>query len=292
MADLDVAETPLAALPERIAEAEAGVRALREGCEKRLVWADGARRTETALVFVHGFSASPNELRPAPDRIAEGLGANLYFTRLAGHGQDGDAMGEARFDDWLADLEETAEIATAIGKRVIWMGCSTGGTLATLAAMRGLPVDGLILVSPNYELTMRPAGWLLDAPGVETWGPMIMGRRRRFRTINEDHARYWTADYPTRALIPMADAMRAVRREDASGVTVPALFAYCRRDLVVRPGATERIMQQWGGPAEPYVVDCGPDDDRNGHVIAGDVFSPGQTDGLVAAALDWARRHL
>ncbi len=71
---------------------EADVKGVRAGCAKQIVWADGVRKTPISVVYVHGFSATGAEVRPLPDLLAKALGANLYFTRLKGHGQDGIAL--------------------------------------------------------------------------------------------------------------------------------------------------------------------------------------------------------
>ena len=71
-----------------LSEREAKVPALREGAAKRIVWAETpGDQTDWAVIYLHGFSASAEEIRPVPDRVAAALGANLYFTRMTGHGR-------------------------------------------------------------------------------------------------------------------------------------------------------------------------------------------------------------
>ena len=71
---------------------------IRPGLQKEIVWANPATKTKTplAIVYIHGFSASKGEVRPLPDKVASALGANLFFTRLTGHGEDGAAMAEGQ----------------------------------------------------------------------------------------------------------------------------------------------------------------------------------------------------
>eukprot|EP01035_Chromulina_nebulosa_P043338 gene43338-58702_t len=78
-----------------LAESESVISGLRPSGRKEIVWADPATRarTDVAVVFIHGFSASPSELRPFPDIIAKNLGANLFLTRLtimSGKGRSSD----------------------------------------------------------------------------------------------------------------------------------------------------------------------------------------------------------
>lgn len=282
----------LAEIAARIAAEEAQVPHLREGCEKRFIWAgQGAegppQKRPYAVVFIHGFSATGEELRPLPDLVAEGLNAHLFFTRLTGHGQDGTAMGEASLADWRADVAEALGVGAALGEQVIVMGCSTGCTLATLALAEGAKIAAMIHVSPNFGLTHRLAQWLLDAPGSRHWAHLIAGKERSFKPHNPAHAQFWTLSYPTRAVHVMGDAVRAVRRADLGRITAPALFCFNAQDQVVSARATEAVMARWGGPAAVHRLTQTPDDDPNGHVMAGNILSPGQTAPLADEILRW-----
>jgi len=271
-----------------LAAQEAAVPNLRPDCAKTVVWAgEKDAQTEIAVVFIHGFSATYHEIRPLPDLVAKALGANLYFTRLTGHGQDGAAMGQASFDAWRADLAEALMVAHTIGKRVLVIGCSTGCILAVDALAHGADIAGLVCVSPNFGLSHRLGQTLLDLPYVRHWGYLIAGKNRSFDVHSDAHAAYWTTSYPTHAVYVMGDAVRAVRKADLSDIRTPALFAYNPADQVVSAAQTERVMARWGGIAVGHKLTRGPEDDVMGHVMAGDVFSPAQTEPLVAAILRW-----
>ena len=58
------------------------------GAEKRITWFQGKEnsRTEFAVIYLHGFSATRQELSPVPELLATKLQANLFETRLHGHG--------------------------------------------------------------------------------------------------------------------------------------------------------------------------------------------------------------
>lgn len=281
MADISQIEASLAAT-------EAQVPNLRPGCEKRIIWADApAVKTPVALLYVHGFSASPEEIRPLPDLVAEPLGANIHFTRLTGHGQDGAAMGRATFADWQRDVAEAVEIAQTIGDEIILMGCSTGCTLATLALVGGVQARAVIHMSPNFGLRNKLAQIVMDMPGVQHWGHLVAGKTRSFEPINEAHTRYWTTEYPTQAVHPMAAAVRAVDRADLSKVLTPAYFAFNEDDQVVHPKDIRKVIARWGGPALVDIIVPGLGDDKMGHVMAGDVFSPNQTEPLAGRISTW-----
>ena len=120
----------LGQIEHRITMAESQITDIRPGLEKSIIWAGAPhQRTRYAIVYIHGFSASKEELRPVPDRIAVALGANIFYTRLTGHGRTAEAMREASVAAWMQDLAETFQIGSMIGDKVIIISCSTGGTL-------------------------------------------------------------------------------------------------------------------------------------------------------------------
>ncbi len=283
----------LTTLEADLAAAEAKYPRLRPGNDKRVIWADApGEQTPLALVFVHGFSASPEELRPLPDLVAQSLGANLYFARLMGHGQDGVAMGEATLAGWRADLDESLAIGGSLGERVLLMGCSTGCTLIADALVRGteVPVAGTCLVSPNFGLKHRVAQMILDLPGAHIWGPWIAGKERSFPVESPEHAQFWTTTYPTKAVRPMGDVLRAVRAADLSRLTTPLLSVVNPNDQVIDAAKARATAARWGGPTEEIMLTQTPEDHAMGHIMAGDVFSPNQTAPLAEKITAWAKK--
>ena len=261
------------------------------GVEKRVVWAEGGyeRRTPVSVVYLHGFTATSEEIRPVPDRVAAALGANLVYGRLAGHGRPGDALGAVTAVDWMQDTAEALAAGRAVGEKVVVMATSTGGTLAAMAALdpaMAEDVAALILVSPNFGPN-EPGAFLLAWPGTRWWLPLVLGPRRGEVSGNAEIARYWTADYPSVAVLPMAALVDRAVRLDYGAAQVPALFWFSEDDKVVRPGATRRVAEAWGGPVTMRTVTMGPGDDANSHVVAGDLVSPGQTEAAVAGMLGW-----
>ena len=161
-------------LDRYLAEAEARVPNLKPGAEKTIRWAGvPGVKTDIALIYVHGFSASRNEIQPVPERVAEALGANLFQTRLVGHGRDGPALGGARANDWINDMAEALAIGAQLGERVVVIGTSTGATLSLLFSVNPgfeFAMSGMILISPNFEIAAEGAN-LLTRPFARTIVP-------------------------------------------------------------------------------------------------------------------------
>ena len=265
---------------------------IRPGAAKRILWAgEKGRKTPLAIVYVHGFTGSAEELRPVPDEVARSLGANLYFTRLAGQGRSPGAMTSATAGDWVEDMAEAMAIGRMIGERVIVIGTSMGGALTALAASDpdlSESMAGVVLVSPAFGVR----GWMggvIDLPLIGWWGPLVFGSTLQIPAQNNDHARYFATEAPTRAVLPLAALIREARAQDYAAVKLPLLVVYSPDDKIVSPDAIAAVTSVWGGPVRIEERRMQAGDDPYAHVVAGDIFSPGQTEAVTAIILDWAR---
>lgn len=262
---------------------------IRPGLAKQVIWADPAekRRTALAIVYIHGFSASKGEVRPLPDLVAAALGANLFYTRLAGHGRSGDAMAEASVADWLRDLHEALDIAAMLGERTLIIATSTGATLAIWGLFSpewAARVDGAVLLAPNFRIRARGA-FLLTAPLAGLSARLVLGRRWFFVPLNALHAACWTTEYPVSALLPVASLVARTRDVPFETIKTPALIIQSPADQVVDARQTSAIAGRWGGPVT--LLDPGEVGDPYSHVVAGDALSPQTTERLTNTIVNW-----
>lgn len=275
-----------------LAEQDAAVPDLREGAEQLIIWAgETGTKTPISVVYVHGYSADPQELRPVPERMAGALGANLYFARLTGHGRDGEAMAEATAENLIADTAQALAVGKRLGERVILVGTSTGGTLVAIAAQQSSPEDelaGVAMISPNFGAA-GIGGRIIEWPFVQTWGRLFVGEERGFEPRNEGHAAHWTTTYSTRSLADLGALTHYARNMDFGAITVPALFLVNSGDQVVDVEPARRAAASWGAQSRLIPVVLGEGDDPVGHVLAGDILSPSMNDKVTEILVNWAR---
>lgn len=274
-----------------LAKSEAAVPGIHDDLHKEIVWAYPASKAKTplAIVYVHGFSASKNETRPVPDKVAAALGANLYLTRLAGHGQDGNTLAGASVNDWVNDMAEALAIGKMIGEKVMVVGVSTGAGLATWAAndpALSKDIDGLVFISPNYGV-QAGGSFLLTMPFGEQLANLIVGKERTFETYNDMHKRFWTWSYPTRALLPMAALTKLAANTPVEAIRQPVLMIYSETDTVIRPDLIKAVAARWSGKVT--LTALAKNDDPSSHVIAGDALSPGTTDEVAGMIVEWVK---
>jgi len=273
------------------ARVESQVAGIQTGAEKRVIWAaETGVKTPLSVVYFHGFSASSEEIRPVPDRVAQALGANLVYTRFAGHGivDGGDALAAATVGDWMFDAAEALAVGRAIGERVILLTTSTGGTIAAEALVQkmGADVAAVVLISPNFGINNDQA-FMLTWPAARYWLPLLAGAKQDFEAISDAHEKFWTLRYPTTAVMGLGALVKHAKALDFAAIDVPALFYYSDNDRVVMAQATDKVMKNWGGPVVRVEPVMGDDDDPNEHVISGAIRSPSTVDTTVDTILAW-----
>jgi len=253
------------------------------GTEKTIIWAyPDRRKTALSIIYLHGYSATRQEVSPLTEQLATALGANLFHTRLRGHGLPGDAMASASAGDWLRDTLEAYAVGTRIGERVIVVGTSTGGTLALWLAQHSQARDlaALLLISPNLGPRDARSEWLAGPWGAQL-AEAIVGPYYEWQPANPTHARYWTWRYPTSSLIPMMALVDHVRSSHIEAISVPTLVLYSPKDRVVSHEQIETMFERLGTQAvipaikERIAIDAS--EDPSSHVLAGDVLAPSDT---------------
>lgn len=263
-----------------------------EGTQKTIIWAEKpGTRTEYSLVYIHGFSATRKETAPLSDQVAKKLGANLFYTRLTGHGRPGEALAAASVNDWLNDVVQSYEIGKRLGKKVIMIGSSTGGTaLAWLAHKAGTDVGmeslaACVFISPNFR-PADPFAAILTWPWGKQLAEALIGKNRSWEPDAPGHDTYWTNQYPTRALLPMMGLVRLVGGLDLTKIKMPCLVIASPKDAVIDYSAVEKAFENISSRKKklvPYTRSSDP----SHHVLAGDILSPHTTGELAKMITDF-----
>ncbi len=220
--------------------------------EARIVWFNDTlqEKTEYAIVYLHGFSASQEEGDPVHKDFAKKFGCNLYLSRLDAHGIDTtEPLANFTAQGLWNSAKEAYAIGKQLGKKVILMSTSTGGTLALKLAAEYPDIAGLILLSPNIAINDGNA-WLLN----NHWGlqiaHLVTGKHRKAGDTTALYAQYWNNRYVTASLVQLEELLETTMKESTfKKIAQPTLLLYYYKDEehqddVVKVPAMKRMFTQ------------------------------------------------
>lgn len=247
--------------------------------EARIIWNDSSRqKTEYAIVYLHGFSASQKEGDPTHRRFAHAFGANLYLPRLSDHGIDTtETLLYFTADRFWESAKEALAIGKQLGHKVILLSTSTGGTVALkLAADFKQDVFALINMSPNIAINDN-AAFILNDP----WGLSIarIVKNGNYHITGADTAamQYWNKKYRLESLVQLQQLVETTMTEQTfKNVTQPCLTLYyyknaSEQDPQVKVSAMLTMHNQLGTPQDLKAAIAIPT--AGAHVLGGAMAS-------------------
>lgn len=229
---------------------------LKKDNEARIIWINDSlkEKTEYAVVYLHGFSASQEEGDPVHVLFAKKFGCNLYLSRLAEHGVDTtEAMADLTADKLWNSAKEAYAIGSQLGKKVILLATSTGGSLALKLAAEYPEIKGLILLSPNIAIN-DPLAWIAN----NHWGLQVAHLvKGKYNTTGDTSAlekQYWYTKYRMESVTEMQELLETTMKASLfEKIKQPVLMLYYykddeHQDKVVKVSAMKRMFTQLGTP--------------------------------------------
>lgn len=224
--------------------------------EARIVWFNDSTKavTEYAVVYLHGFSASQEEGDPVHIDFAKKIGANLYLSRLDAHGIDTThPLGNFTAEGLWNSTKEAYAIGKKLGKKVILMSTSTGGTVALKLCAEYPEIAASILMSPNIAINDSKA-WLLNNPWGKQIAEAIVGKFREIPDTTENYKKYWNQRYVTASAVQLEELLETTMKASLfERIKTPTLLLYfykseTEQDPVVKVSAMKRMFSQLSTP--------------------------------------------
>jgi len=284
-------------LDEYIANKESTVKNLKPDNESRIVWADSShQKSEYAIVYLHGYSASPMEGDPVHLNFARKYGMNIYLPRLAQHGiKDKETFKDLTPKLLIDSAKEAIAIGQLLGNKIILMSCSTGSTLAVpLAAENPAMVDAHIMFSPNFALSDSKASLLTGPWGLQL-AKKIQGSDYRQLNMPPICHQYWTMEYRLEGVIALQALIDiSMKAEYFAKIDDPVFAAYyykneLEQDKIISIDAINRFLNMVGTPTDAIRIEVLPN--AKSHVIASSLQSM-DIAGLEERLEDFAREVL
>lgn len=266
--------------------------------EARIIWQNDSlkNKTEYAVVYLHGFSASQEEGDPVHQDFAKKFGCNLYLSRLAEHGLDtSDALIHLTADNYWESAKQALAIGKQLGQKVILMGTSTGGTQALqLAAAYPNDVAALILMSPNIEIN-DPNAWILN----NHWGLQLarLVKKGDYNIASDQrdiYKKHWYSKYRLEGTVALEEMLEtSMTQETFAKVQQPLLLLYyykddAHQDKVVKVSAMKKMFEEVSTPAaskKAVAVPNAGDHVMGSYIKSGDLETVKRETGLFATEI-------
>jgi carboxylesterase len=151
---------------------------------------------ETCWILIHGYAATPLEMRELADVIGDEFGDRVVVVRLVGHGKVPSELRDLSLDDWYAQVSEVFEEMHGVCERVNVVGSSFGGALSLRLAedydVKNLFVlDVYLLPTYRWYMVFVPNSYL------NVFSPMLdYAKKSKVSNINDpeglkDFVAYW-----------------------------------------------------------------------------------------------------
>jgi carboxylesterase len=213
-------------------------------------WRAGPVTAPVGVLLCHGFTGSPQSMRPWGEYLAARHPEYaIELPLLPGHGRPWRELQRTRWTDWYSEVEWAFNELAMRCERVFVMGLSMGGGLALrLAEQYPADVAGLVLVNPSV-MRNKPAEALLPllskvipsvsaiASDIKKPGMKEFGTDRTPLKAAHSLSRFWS-----------------VVAADLPKVTAPLLVLRSAEDHVVHPRSSALVLAKAGSADKREVV--------------------------------------
>lgn len=266
---------------------EAKINNIAPNARKKIVWnnMDKKEKTEYAFVFIHGVLATGHQHESSVRKIANNLGANLFITRLSGHGVPYEGTKSMKIENLLKDAVEAIEVGSKIGKKVIVMGFSLGGALMSIVASDQISsekLDYLILLAPahskltfNYFMITLVSFLTgsIEADYAELYG------------LDSKWNEYWSTKVDREELLELWKVPNLSDQMGFKNNKVPLLLFYNKHDAVVLEDGIKKNYEKWKGPKKIYDMNTTEAGPLNHNLIG--IFNPNLDDVFIQEINKW-----
>ena len=198
------------------------------------------------VLLCHGFTGSPQTLRPWADYLAQ-QGFTVSLPLLPGHGTTWQDLARTGWADWYAEVDRAFGTLAGRCEQTFVFGLSMGGCLALrLAEVHGDAVRGLVVVNPSLAPDTR---LFVVAPVLKYVLRSLPGIASDIKKPGAQEIGYDRV--PVRAAATLPGLWRATTRQ-LGDVNQPVLVYRSAVDHVVGPASMRVLLA--GLPKEQVTV--------------------------------------
>jgi carboxylesterase len=202
--------------------------------------APGGGDGRIGVLLCHGFTGSPQSLRPWADHLVE-AGFRVSLPLLPGHGTHWRHLQATTWQDWYAEVDKALRRLLDECDTVFVAGLSMGGGLALrLAETHGAALAGVAVVNPSVKRNSPREAMI---PVLAPFVPALPGIASDIKQPGSTEVAY--DKVPLKAALSLTRLWAAVQA-DLPKVTVPLLLFRSPQDHVVHPSNSALVLEKVG----------------------------------------------
>ncbi|NOR90884.1 MAG: alpha/beta fold hydrolase [Anaerolineales bacterium] len=206
---------------------------------------------QVGCLLVHGFTGAPEEMRWLGEHLAE-QGYTTLGIRLFGHATHPDDLTRARWQDWMANLEDGYHWIDGACSQVVVIGLSLGAMLTLKFASRAT-LAGAVAMATLWELPplaqrLRPIAPTLS----KVWRFRTPSEPSDWRDKDAERLNLGYSVQPLRGLSETYD-INAEMRSSLKHVECPVTLIYSTGDSTVPTDHAQQIYATLGAQDKTIV---------------------------------------
>ncbi|NLB88609.1 MAG: alpha/beta fold hydrolase [Syntrophomonadaceae bacterium] len=197
---------------------------------------------DIAILFIHGFTASPSEVYPVAKLVHQTSGATVSGVLLPGHGSHPRFLNRTTWRDWYSTVESESKYLLANYEKVYVVGLSLGGLLAMYLGGNIPELKGGVAINPPIRLHYDKLLNFL-APLVQWIKPYIpkpVGNQEKLRK----KGRFAYDSTPVKAFRSMMEFRKRTLGVLDDYNDMPLLLIQSQKDETVNPKGVELVLSK------------------------------------------------
>ena len=198
---------------------------------------------KTGVLMIHGYSATPGELKPLAENIHKKYGLPVMGVRLTGHGTSPHALCDVDEKDWLESVRRGYDILSGYVDDIVVIGFSMGGTLS-LNLVENEFEKVIKIISVCAPLDVRDKN-IKFTRFVNALNQLLPGRLS-FMRFSGHLSSSPHLNYGPRAIHSLAALERLMRSTEKGlyRITCPVHIIQATQDRTVMPESAKRIFDR------------------------------------------------
>ncbi|MFW5981332.1 MAG: alpha/beta hydrolase [bacterium] len=225
-----------------------------------------SNKNDKAVLLIHGYTGSPNEMEYLAERIHRDNNLSVYLPRLPGHGTNKEDFCQSNAEDWLRKVYDSYLNLKSNYKEVYVGGLSMGALLAILTANK-FQTEKLFLIAPALYAHSKLLAFTPLAKYFLASMKNKYKNKDKYETEEEKHLyeHYWKVHY-TRQAAELNKLMKLTRKRLTS-ITSDTLIICSPIDEQVPMKAAYKIEKEISSKNKklvilensPHVINNGPE---------------------------------